>query len=187
MRKEKLLLFGTYHPPSQSDLYYFEQIGQSLDIYNRDYNKIILAGDFNAEDSEKCLSSFIFEYGFKNFIKTKTCYKNPNNRSTIDLFLTNSPNSFQNTVAITCGLSDCHKMILTVLKTTFPKVKPKEILYRNYNFFDKITFESEVKNKFTNNNSLDQVSFEQIFMDTLDKHASLKKKIVRANHAPYVH
>ena len=55
LRKEKLLLFGTYHPPSQSDLYYFEQIGQSLDIYNRDYNKIILAGDFNAEDSEKCL------------------------------------------------------------------------------------------------------------------------------------
>ena len=61
-------------------------------------------------------------------------------------------------------------MILTVLKTTFPKVKPKEILYRKYKFFDKITFESEVKNKFTNNNSLDYVSFEQICMDTFDKH-----------------
>ena len=148
LRKEKLLLFGTYHPPSQSDLYYFEQIGQSLDIYNRGYNKIILAGDFNAEDSEKCLSSFLFEYG-------------SNNPSSIDLFLTNAPNSFQNTVTITCGLSDYHKMILKVLKTTFPKVKPKEILYRNYKFFDKITFESEVKNKFTNNNSLDYVSFEK--------------------------
>ena len=95
-RKEKLLLFGTYLPPSQSDLYYFEQIGQSLDVYNRDYNK---AGGFNA--SEKCLSSFLFEYGFKNLIKEKTCSKNPNNPSSIDLFLINAANSFQNTVAIT--------------------------------------------------------------------------------------
>ena len=83
-------------------------------------------------------------------------------------------------------MSAHHNNSITVLKTTFPKVKPKEILYRNYKFFDKIKFESEVKNKLTNNNSLDYVSFEQMFMDTLDKHAPLKKKIVRANHAPYV-
>ena len=33
LRKDKLLLFGTYHHPSQSDKYYFEQIGKALDIY----------------------------------------------------------------------------------------------------------------------------------------------------------
>ena len=32
------------------------------------------------------------------------------------------------------GLSDYHKMVITVLKSTFAKKKPKEIIdYKNYN------------------------------------------------------
>ena len=29
-------------------------------------------------------------------------------------------------------------------------------------------------------------SFEKVFLDTLNKHASLKKKVIRANHAPNI-
>ena len=90
----------------------------------------------------------------------------------------------QNTKAIACGLSDCHKMILAVIKMTFQKVKPKEILYRNFKHFDKIRFKTEVKEKLIRNDSLNYETFEQLFMNTLEKHAPLKKKIVRANHAP---
>ena len=43
----------------------------------------------------------------------------------INLFLTNKPYSFQNTMTISTGLSDFHKMILTVLKSTFVKAAPK--------------------------------------------------------------
>ena len=45
------------------------------------------------------------------------------------------------------GLSDCHKMILTVFKTTFPKKKPKEIIYRNYKTFNQSIFKTELKQK----------------------------------------
>ena len=47
-RKVKWLLFGTYHPPTQNDLYYFNQLDKAIDTYNS-YDKILLIGDFNAE------------------------------------------------------------------------------------------------------------------------------------------
>ena len=49
------------------------------------------------------------------------------NTSCIDLLLTNNVYAFQQTSAICTGLSDCHKLVLTVLKTTVPKSQPKEI------------------------------------------------------------
>ena len=54
LRKCKWLIFGTYHPPSQSDEFYFENVSNALDIYTQSYDKFLLIGDFNAEDSETC-------------------------------------------------------------------------------------------------------------------------------------
>ena len=56
LRKTKWLLFGTYHPPSQSDNYYFDSLTKALDQYLEKYDKFLLAGDFNAEDTEPCLN-----------------------------------------------------------------------------------------------------------------------------------
>ena len=66
-----------------------------------------------------------------NLVKEKTCFKNMQNPSCIDLLLTNNVYAFQQTIAICTGLSDCHKLILTVLKTTVPRSQPKEITYRD--------------------------------------------------------
>ena len=60
-RKVKWLLLGTYHPPSQNDIYYFNQLDKAIDTYNN-YEKILLIGDFNAETSEACLESFLYEH-----------------------------------------------------------------------------------------------------------------------------
>ena len=95
--------FGSYHPPSQSDQYYFKCLGNALDVYNKRYDRFLLIGDFNAEDSEPCLSEFLYQYGSKNIVKDKTCFKNPDNPSSIDLFLTNNTYSFQNTMALSTG------------------------------------------------------------------------------------
>ena len=59
LRKSKWLLFGTYHPPSQNDNFYFNEVGRALDIYTQKYDKILLAGDFNAEEKEVILENFI--------------------------------------------------------------------------------------------------------------------------------
>ena len=124
-RKAKWLLFGTYHPPTQSDSNYFNNLDKALDFYSH-YDKKLLVGDFNTEVSD-VLSIFIYQHDLENLFKDKTCFKNANNPSTIDLFLTNNSLAFQNTTATFTRLSDCHKLVLTV----FSKNKPKELFYRD--------------------------------------------------------
>ena len=69
-----------------------------------------------------------------------TCYKNQENLPRIDLILTYNPNSFQNSGVIEIGLSDFYKMTLTIMKTTFEKLKPNIIHYRDYRKFSNDKF-----------------------------------------------
>ena len=111
LRKTKWLILGTYHPPSQNDKYYFNNIGHALEVYNSKYDKILLAGDFNAEVKETIFSNFLELYNLNNLVNNKTCYKSLQNPSCIDLFLTNCNKSFQLTKTISTGLSDFQIMI----------------------------------------------------------------------------
>ena len=187
LMKCKWLLLGSYHPPSQPDQYYFDNLGRALDIYNKFYDKSLLVGDFNAEETEPCLNSFLSEYNLTNIVKDKTCFKSIENPSCIDLVLTNNSHSFQHTQAICSGSSDYHKMVVTVLKNTFRNSKPKEIFYRTYKNFDNEKFKSDLRiNLEDNSNSSDYSDFENIFLRTLELHAPFKKKVLRANHAEYM-
>ena len=106
----------------------------------------------------------------------------------MDLFLTNCHNSFQHTKVISTGLSDCQKMIVTVLKTTFKKAKPKEIVYCSYKHYDKMKVRSDLKQKLstTLDNYKHYSHFETTFLNVLNDHDPLKKKIVCANKVPYM-
>ena len=55
--------------------------------------------------------------------------------------------SFQNMITFASGLSDFHKMILTVLKSTFPKVGPKQIVSRKCKNFDLYNFKKKLEQK----------------------------------------
>ena len=63
--KSKWLLFGTYHPPTQNKNSYFENVGRALDLYTQNYDRILLAGDLNAEENEIILSNFIQLYDLR--------------------------------------------------------------------------------------------------------------------------
>ena len=69
LRKSKWLLFGTYHPPSQKDNFYFSNVVRALDIYAQKYDKILLTGDFNAEEEEVEIKNFMELYDLKNLVK----------------------------------------------------------------------------------------------------------------------
>ena len=71
------------------------------------------------------MKTFCESYALYSLIKEPTCYKNPQNPSCIDLILTNSPYSFQISSVIETGLSDFHMMAVTVMKTTYEKLKPR--------------------------------------------------------------
>ena len=189
LRKTKLLLFATYHSTHEvygmNDGDYLEEIGMALDVYSN-YDKFLLAGDFNMEEQETLLNDFLFEYKANNLVKEKTCFKSIENPSCVDLFITNSYRSFQNTTIVSTGLSDFHKMIITVMKTTFPKAKPKIVFYRDYKKFEEAKFRNDLRLELQNKSVENYENFEQIFLNVLDKHAPSKKKILRANHKPYM-
>ena len=74
------------------------------------------------------------------------------------------------------------------MKTTFKKQKGKEIFYRDYKNFDKLGFRQELRDSLQNDVS-DYEAFEKravAFLDKLNKYAPVKKKLLRANHAPYM-
>ena len=75
-------------------------------------------------------------------------------------------------------------MILTILKSTFPKAKPKQIVYRKFKNFDLKNFKNEIRTKMQ---SIDKYeTFEEKFLKVLNKYAPLKKTFIRANHVPYM-
>ena len=76
----------------------------------------------------------------RNLVADKTCFKSIMNPKCIDLFLTTCNNSFMHTKT---GVSDFHKMILTVLKTTFKKSPPKVKLYRSFKTFDDYKYDNK--------------------------------------------
>jgi exonuclease III len=190
LRKTKFVFFGAYRSEKHithgiSEVEFFEQVGLALDVYSN-YDKFLLAGDFNTEEEDEALNNFLFERNAKNLVKEKTCFKSMTNPSCIDLFITNSPNSFQHTSTVPVGLSDFHKMAVTVLKTTFPKAPPKVITYRDYKNFILEDFRKELRAKIRETTDLNYNLFETNFLDVLERHAPTKKKTVRQNNKPYM-
>ena len=189
LRKTKVLFFGGYrseHPEfGLSKIDFLEQLRFGLDKYSS-YEKVLVAGDFNIDDDEEMIQEFLFEQNLKNLVKEPTCFKNIDNPSCIDLFLTNTQPSFQNTTTVETGLSDFHKMAVTVLKTTFPKAQPKIIYYRDYKNFDLSKFRIELREELKNSEAVGYFHFEVTFLKILEKHAPMKQKVLRANDKPYM-
>ena len=128
----KWLIYGIYNPDNSLISNHLSHLNRSLEYYTQHYDDIILLGDFNADMQDVNLNDFCSLYNFKNLIKEPTCYKNPLNPSCIDLIITNRPNSFQDTNVIETGLSDFHKLIISVMKMFFKKHRPKIISYKDY-------------------------------------------------------
>ena len=94
--------------------------------------------------------------------------------------------SFQNTKTVATGLSDFHKLALIVLKISFSKNKPKKMSYGDYKNFNSNTFHDELHHVFSNLIIDTWDKFDKVFLQILNRHAPLKRKLLRASHASYV-
>lgn len=163
---------------------HLNEIGKNFDIILSDYDNIFCFGDYNAEAKNISLIEFCKTYELKHLIKEPTCFKNPDNPKCIDLILTNFPKSFQNSIAIDIGLSDFHKMTITVMKSYFPKQSPNVTTYRCYKTFSNDCFRDDVISGLIQNESLDKKL--RKITKVVDKHAPKKKKYIRGNQLPYM-
>ena len=110
--------------------------------------------------------------------------------SYVDLILTNKSRSFQNFCTFETGLSDFHKMTLTVLKSSFAKQKPRILNYRNYKFFNNTLFRDQVLSGLINPNlqinNKDLKHFKKTYRSVINTIAPLKSRFIRANQSPFI-
>ena len=123
-------------------------------------------------------------------INNPTCYKNPDRPSCINLILTNCPRSFKNSCVIETGLSEFHKLVVTVMKTTYRKLEPRIVYYRDFKYIFNNSFKESLQKAISQNLEVgcDGIyeSFAASCNKILDNHAPLKKKYVRGNHSPFM-
>ena len=125
-------------------------LSKNLALYSSAYENFIVLGGFNAEVDNNVISSFCDAFDLANLVKKPTCYKNPEKSSCIDLILSIKPQSFQNSGVIEAGLSDFHRITVTVTKMTFQKLKPRIINYRDYKFFDNVRYRNDLLQEISN-------------------------------------
>ena len=188
LKKSKWLVFGGYNPTKGNIDNFIKGISPILDRYLPKYDNFILLGDFNSEMHEYTMKEFSDTYNLSNLIKEPTCFKNPLNPSLIDLILTNRPRSFQNSQTIETGLSDHHKLTVTVMRAFSPKQAPVIYSYRDYKHYNEDLFRSELLEELYNVNggNVDCSTFENICVEVLNRHAPLKEKYMRANNSPFM-
>ena len=132
------------------------------------------------KDSKNYLSNLCDTFSPSNLIPGVTCVKS-SILSSIDVMLTNKPISFHHTSLIETGMSDCHKLILSLSRAFFKWTPAKTIEYRSYSKLSPEAFlhvlDQEL-NKVIICNSQDKQYdlFWDIFRTILDHHAPLKTK-----------
>ena len=175
-----------YRPPNCNNLSTFlNEITLSLNKAALKFESFIVMGelniDVNASGPRKDkLDEFCNLFDLTNLVKEVTCCTN-NHRSTIDLILTNRPDSFQKTCSTETGVSDYHKCISTFFKSHYSKLKPKAIHYRNYKNFDVSLFLNDLeKTTLLTNSNCPNENYQHLtenFISVVEKHAPLKRKL----------
>ena len=73
-----------------------------------------------------------------------------------------------------------------MFKKTLTKSKAREIIYRDFKKLNEQCFNNDLGTQLSSKSIKSYGWFENIFLNTLNEHASIKKKMLTARHAPYV-
>ena len=86
------------------------------------------------------------------------------------------------------GLSDFHKLVVTILKMYLPNSQPNVITYRDHKNFDNSRFSEEFLYEIKNLGRLNKnISiFHNVCIEVLEKYAPEKQKYIRANQANFM-
>ena len=122
----KILLMGLYKPLSFNEKGFLFYLNNAYNYFSTTYENITLIGDFRMIP-EKRISDFCEVNKFEHLILKPTCFKGllP---SSIDLLLTNHKQSFMTSGVYETGISDHHRMIISVLRKTFAIGKAKTFI-----------------------------------------------------------
>ena len=130
-------------PPDTNKSTFFNEIYVTLNKILGKYDNILLLGDLNIDelktgsDSSNHLSDVKDVFNLRNLVKKPTCFKLQDG-TLIDLMLANRPRSFLKSQNFEIGLSDCHKLVVSILRASF-KTLPRKT-YRDLKHFNQDHF-----------------------------------------------
>ena len=178
LSKTSWLIIGTCKPPSLSDITFTSEIKNILTFYRSTRDNILLMGDFNMTLDNPNFNELIEDHELSTLISEPACFKRIN-PTCIDNFLTSKKTRLMNTLTFETGVSDHHKLIGTMLRSTCGKGKPKKTFYHCYKNFDNEKFEEELKKYLSS-------MFHLAFKSTVDRFAPLQQKVVQNNKQPFM-
>ena len=134
----------------------------------------------------KILQTYLMDDPLESLITSSTCFKSVTPSCT-DLILTNHKQCFMKLQALVTGISDFHILTLTIMRNTFARVT------RRLNFTEilKILIVKYLKTSLVfpyshfNHKTIDVST--NVFVLLQNKYAPIKKKILRANHSPFMY
>ena len=97
LRKKKWLLCCSYNPNKNNIQFHLEKLTKTLALYSSILinENLIILGDFNVSIDNSYMAGFCDTYDLRSLIMEPTCYKNPENPTCTDLFLTIIPLVFK--------------------------------------------------------------------------------------------
>ena len=142
-----MVIILTYRPPKYDKKVLFQKLLKTISQEIKKYDNILVAGDLSIDVSasgskglnDNHFSELTDTFNLTNLVKTSSCFKTTRG-TLLDVLLTSKPNSLQKTGICETGLSDCHKMVFTIFRSTFIRLPPKVIKYRNYKGFNENIF-----------------------------------------------
>ena len=100
--------------------------------------------------------------------------------------LTNKQEMFLKAKTVKTGLSDFHKMMVSVFTTSFKRQKLKIVTYRDYKHIDNRKLRESLITYLSMNKNTSYDVFENLVLHTLDKMAPIKQKHIRGNLSPFI-
>ena len=108
-----------YNPQKGNTKQHLSNISKGLDKLKSKYDNILMIGDLNSETSDPYLGEFCQTYNLESMVNKPTCFKNTKNPLCIDPVLTSKQDRFSKAKSVETGLSNFHKMTVSVSKTSF--------------------------------------------------------------------
>ena len=108
------------------------------------YTLCVLLGDLNIVRDNTQLQNFCEYFLLEHLVKKPTCYKG-DTPTGIDHIITNIPKRFMKSMTLETSISDHHKMIMSIFRSTFAKGKHKTFYYCCYKKFNLEQFQMVLK------------------------------------------
>ncbi len=134
MKGEKWFFVSMYRPGSVSILHLRSAFDYICQRCNSEGRATFLMGDINVDFMKEkyVIQPELDVYGLVNLVKGPTCFKNPDNPSSVDVILCTCPRRISSTLNVNIGVSDHHNITLAASKLYVKRQPKKQITYRSY-------------------------------------------------------